>query len=225
MSTTPGHPNPDGSGAAQPQPGPDDQGPAPVAPGFPNAPQAPSAPGFPSAPAAQGFPSAPHYGLPAEGGVGVQVEQPPSIRLAVRLMYVGAVLSVLEIVIAWTTRNQLHDRIVDSLRNTDRTLTAHQVDSLVTVSLAVATVLGLAGVGLWIWMATENGAGRSWARVVATVLGGLNVLSLLTTVGAGRSSAVSTVASLVSLVLSVVILVLLWRRESGEFYRARSAGR
>ena len=36
---------------------------------------------------------------------------------------------------------------------------------------------GLIGVALWILMAVFNGRGASWARIVATVLGGISVLS------------------------------------------------
>ena len=92
---------------------------------------------------------------------------------AVQLMYVGAALSIVGIILAWTTKSQLTDQIAAA----GPTLTPDQVDAAVTVSLATATVIGLIGVGLWLWMAWANGAGKSWARVVATVLGGLNVLS------------------------------------------------
>ena len=45
--------------------------------------------------------------------------------------------------------------------------------------MAFAVVIGILAVGLWIWMARANAKGRTWARVVASVLFGLNTLSVL----------------------------------------------
>ena len=70
-------------------------------------------------------------------------------------------------------------------------------------------------------MAAANGAGKSWARVVATVLGGLGVLSAIFTITTGTGLTVAM--QLVSLVLAVTILVLLWRPASSAYFQARSA--
>ena len=44
----------------------------------------------------------------------------------------------------------------------------------------------LIGVLLWVWMAWANNKGRNWARIVASVLFGLNTISLL--LSPGRAS-------------------------------------
>ena len=72
-------------------------------------------------------------------------------------------------------------------------------------------------------MAVKNGQGRSWARVVATVLGGLSVLSTLSNLAQGNTTALSLVLSLVGIVLAAVILWFLYRPESSRFYTARSS--
>ena len=104
-----------------------------------------------------------------------------------------------------------------------RALTASQVDSAVSVAIVIAVVVGLVSVGLWLWMASANGKGRSWARIVATVLGALSVLSLLSSVAQGQMTTLNLVVSLVSLALAVAILVLLWRKESSAYYDAVKA--
>ncbi len=71
-------------------------------------------------------------------------------------------------------------------------------------------------------MAWKNGQGRPWARIVATVLGGLNLLSTLSAVSLGNVTGASIAVSVVGLVIALVILSLLWRKESSEFYAARS---
>ena len=146
------------------------------------------------------------------------VEQPSTIRTAVRLMYLGAVLSLVGLVtIPFQT-----DAVRDALEDSDSSLTASEVDTAVNATVAMFVVFGLIGVGLWIWMAVKNGQGLSWARVVATVLGGLNILSVLAGLVQGNTTGVSIVVNVVSLVLAAVILWLLYRPESSRFYDLRS---
>jgi hypothetical protein len=147
-----------------------------------------------------------------------QVEQPQPIRLAVRLMWLGAALSLLGVLLTFTQTDAIRDAIEDS----DSSLTASEVDTAVTATVAFTVVFGLVGVGLWLWMASANGKGRSWARVVATVLGGLNVVGTLFTISGDGSTAVSSVFALISIALAVVILVLLWRPDSSRYYEVKS---
>lgn len=99
-------------------------------------------------------------------------------------------------------------------------LTADQVDTAVSVGIAIGVVLGIIGVLLWVLMAWANGRGKSWARIVATVLGGLYVLSFLSSLVQGQLSTASLLVSLLIVVVDIATLVLLWRRESSAFYQA-----
>jgi hypothetical protein len=166
----------------------------------------------PPAPGPWASDSAPMPDVP----VAPPAEQPPPIRTAVRLMYVGAALSVLGVLLALGTRDEMRDQIIEDRPE----LSQSELDTAVNVGTALIVVGGLIGVGLWLWMAYANGQGRSWARIVATVLGGLNVL--FTLLGLPSATAVSVVFSLVGLVLAAAILILLWRPESSRFYEARS---
>jgi hypothetical protein len=162
------------------------------------------------------MPVAPQY--QPQAAAAAPVERPSSVTRAVQLMYVGAALSVVGIILAWTTKDQLRDQIAAA----GPTLSADNVDSAVTISLAIGTVIGLLSVALWLWMAWANGAGKSWARVVATVLGGLNVLSTVFALSSS-STGITLVTTVLSLVLAVAILVLLWRPASSAYFQARSA--
>ena len=167
--------------------------------------------------AGSSMPVAPQY--QPQPVAAASVERPSSVTRAVQLMYVGAALSLLGIVVAWATKSQLSDQIEAS----SPTLTPDQVESAVTISLWAGIVVGLVAVGLWLWMAAANGAGKSWARVVATVLGALSVLSTLFSLTSGTG--VTIAMQLLSLVLAVAILVLLWRPASSAYFQARSAQR
>jgi hypothetical protein len=130
---------------------------------------------------------------------------PQSIRTAVTLMYVGAGLEVLGLIFSLISRSGS---------------TASEIPGAII------------GIGLWIWMARANQAGKNWARITSTVFFGIDCLGLLLiVVGVGvlmhsASSSLkavlvlSVVAAVVTWVLGLVTVVLLWRRESSEYYAA-----
>ena len=78
-------------------------------------------------------------------------------------------------------------------------------------------VVGIIGVGLWLWMARMNLKGRNWARITGTVFFGLNTLDLL---GVFRSaSAVSAVFAIVTWLVGLGAVIMLWRRESTAYFK------
>ena len=83
--------------------------------------------------------------------------------------------------------------------------------------MAFIVLTGLIGVGLWLWMARTNGAGKSWARVVASVLFALNTLSVLTSI-ARPSAAVTRIFGLLVWLVGLGAIVLLWQRDSSEYF-------
>lgn len=168
------------------------------------------------------FPTAPAGGT---GQAPPTPSQPPSIALAVRLMWAGAALSVLSLIYAITTMGDLKEELRAELEKNDATVTSATIDAVYGVAIGFAVLFGLVGAVLWVWMAWKNGQGRSWARVVATVFGGLNLLGLLFTLGAGNADALTAASSIASVLLGVVVLVLLYRKESSQFYDASTAAR
>jgi hypothetical protein len=145
-------------------------------------------------------------------------DPPPPLATAVKLMYVGAGLSALSVVVNLFQRDELREQIAEN----DSSLTDDEIDTAVNFGMAFSVVLGLVVIGLWIWMARSNERGQSWARTTATVLGVLSIVFLLFGLALGQSTPLSTAFGLVSLVLAAVILYLLYRPESSEYYRVRS---
>lgn len=193
----------------------------------PSDPPADEPQGFPAAPQdqPQGFPAPPPQGpwasdnLPPHPTAGTNVvEQPPSIRLAVRLMWLGAVVTFLGSLSVFVQTDALRDRLKDN----DATLTKSDLDAAVTAIIGFTIVIGLVIVALWLWMAYTNGQGKSWARVVATVLGVLNVLFLVGGLAMGNQTGLGLVFNFVNLVLAIVILVLLYRSDSSRYYLANA---
>ena len=166
-------------------------------------------------------PAMPGYEAPTARG---PVSQPASIALAVKLMYVGAALSLLGIIVTFLSRDTIRDSVEKASRDATKPMTSDQMDAAVALGVGFGVVLGLIGVALWLWMAAVNGRGRKWGRVVATVFFGLSVLSLLGSL-VQKPPVLSLVLGLVSLLLGAYIIVLLYKRESTEYYEAQSAPR
>jgi hypothetical protein len=139
---------------------------------------------------------------------------PPSILTAVKLMYAGAALSAISFLTSLLTQESVRDQIAEA--NPD--YTEEQLDTTVAFGVAFAVVIGLIAILLWVWMAESNRRGKSWARVVATVLGALNIVFTVVGLLLGQSSGLVVVFSLVSAVLAAVILYLLYRPESNAYY-------
>jgi len=169
-----------------------------------------------------GYQQPPAYGQPpafdpTAAGYGQPVQAPKSILNAVKLMYVGAALSVLGVILGFATAGAIED----DLRQQNPGFTDAEIDAGMNFVIGFTVVIALIGAALWIWMAIMNKKGRSWARTVATVLGGLNILFTLLSFAQGASGA-SLISNLISLALAGGILFLLYRPESSDYYAAQS---
>jgi hypothetical protein len=146
-----------------------------------------------------------------------QPEPPPSVVMAVRLMYAGAVVSALSLIVGLVTIGSLRD----SLHKAQPKLTPTQLHDLQTVVIVGSIFIGVISIGLWVWMALMNKAGRPWARIVATVLFGLDTLFLL--LGVARAGAAAgTLVSILTWAIGGGAVIYLWRRDSTAFFNAQA---
>ena len=153
------------------------------------------------------------------------VAKPASVVNAVRLMCLGAVVSAAGVAISLTTVGSMGDKIRTSARQSGHPVSDSTVHAAVAVGIGFAAVFGIIGVLLWLWMAWKNGQGRRWARIVATVLGGLNILGTLFGFFGGHAVTAAEITSIVNLIVAIVVLVLLYRPDANEYFQARSARR
>ena len=145
-----------------------------------------------------------------------QVPQPSTVRTAVILMYVGAGLSALGLIGTLALSGRIKNAVGRALRNarTGRTLTATEIHSAENLYLVVVVVILLIAIGLWLWMAWANGRGRGWARIVSTVLFGLNTLWLIFS---GARTATTLVFVGLGWLVGLAALIFLWRRETSQY--------
>jgi hypothetical protein len=131
-------------------------------------------------------------------------------------------------------------------RTASPSLTTAQVRD-VNVLLTLGVAFGLVQVILWLWMARANGRGRSWARIVFTVLFGLATLRLIMArphyqggylahfdVGGHTYSVIHSVfgATVLGVIVPVLLWLtglaavwLLWRPASGAFFKPQGFAR
>ena len=156
------------------------------------------------------------------GGQSAEPLRPPApapVLTAVKLMYAGAAVSAVDLIISLAVIGGLkayHGRFLG------HSLTAAQVSRLNTVIIA-AVVTGLVVIALWLWMARANGQGRNWARILSTVLFGLATLELTPYLfGFGEVSGVTVfglIFPLLTWLVGLAVVWLLWRPASSAFFR------
>ena len=171
-------------------------------------------------------PYPPASGLPQQPP---RIQPPRSVLTAVKLMYAGAALSSLLLIITLVTVGSLKAAI--AARHPG--YTAAQLHAAEIAGVAGAVIGGLIEIGLWLWMAWANGRGRGWARVVSAVFFGINTLTLIIlpflpadrlppSAGGVRSAATLIIAPLLWLV-GLGVIVLIFSKRSGPFYKQQAA--
>lgn len=145
-------------------------------------------------------------------------EPPGSVRLAVQLMYAGASVTALSLLAALLTVGDVRS----ALHTARPGLTPAELHTAVVTYVVAGVISDAIAIGLWIWMALANRAGKSWARIGATALLGIDTILLAVGVGRG-ASLVSTLVSFVIWVVGLAAVALLWRRQSSEFFASASA--
>jgi hypothetical protein len=154
-------------------------------------------------------------------GAPVRPPIPQSVTRAVQVMYLGALASLVGIIIELLTRHSLRTYIHDHSTRNGHPLTATQVADTYHAELVVLVVVGLIGVVLWLWMAQMNKAGKNWARITSTVFFALDTLGAIGGLAGGALSggSVNRFYGLVVWVIGVAAILLLWQRSSTQYFK------
>jgi hypothetical protein len=147
---------------------------------------------------------------------------PKSVLDAVKTMYAGAGLSVIAIILVIVSAGSIKSAFAKANATAAKPLTPSQLHSLETDYIVVAIVILAIGALLWFWMARANGAGKRWARITSSVFFGLYtvyILLVVTRAGFGATLILTALSWLVGL----WAIVLLWRRESSDYFAAQSS--
>lgn len=165
------------------------------------------------------YPAAPQ--VPPSGRSGAsQVPRPPSVQNAVRLMWVGAAITVISMILGFVTLGSLKSQIRDQLEAGGQDVTQNMVDAGYAFAIGSMIVGGVLGALLWLWMAWKNGQGRRWARIVATVFAAINLIGTISNIASKNATAASWIVQLIGLIVGIVVVILLWRKESSAYFNA-----
>ncbi|HWG64820.1 MAG TPA: hypothetical protein VG253_24305 [Streptosporangiaceae bacterium] len=140
---------------------------------------------------------------------------PSSILTAVKIMYAGAAVTAVVLVITLLTFSSTRDAVHNAFPH----YSASRVRSAAIALVAGTAIIQVMEMGLWLWMAAMNKSGRNWARIVSTVLFGLNTLLLLFSFSRPHAT-LSVLLLIVVWLIGLSVIILLWRRESTAYYAA-----
>jgi len=141
---------------------------------------------------------------------------PKSVINAVRLMYAGAAMNAISVILALTSIGSVRS----ALKADKHHYTTSQINGDVHLFVGTVIIGGLIGIGLWVWMAFMNKAGRNWARVTGTVFFAIDTLALAFSLGQGV--AVSRIFTVIIWLIGLGAVILLWRKESTAFFKGQS---
>ncbi len=139
---------------------------------------------------------------------------PASVLNAVKVMYAGAVASLIGIVIDITTISATKT----VLEKHDPSMSASKINATQHALVAEFIVAGLIGAAVWIFLARSCKNGRNWARITGTVLFGVATLDAIVITVLPVATALKIYAPVVWLI-GLAAVVLLWQRRSTAFFK------
>lgn len=139
---------------------------------------------------------------------------PPSVVKAVKLMYVGAAVSTVSLIISVADIGSLKTAI----KKAKPTWSATQVNQYDRFLIIVALLSGVIGIALWLWMSWANKNGKSWARVLSTVLFCLATLDLVGVFGQPKT-AIGLIFPVLTWLVGLGAVFLLWRPDANAFFK------
>ncbi|HET9897250.1 MAG TPA: hypothetical protein VFQ44_20145 [Streptosporangiaceae bacterium] len=139
---------------------------------------------------------------------------PQSVRAAVKLMYAGAIFSAIGIGINFLGTSG----VKSALHKMHPHYTDAQINSAVSSFFVLGAAIGVISIALWIWMARANGAGKPWARIVASVLFAFSTLDLLTSI-LGYGLQPGLILGALIWLAGLGTVVLLWRKDSSAYFQ------
>lgn len=187
----------------------------------PDAPQPERTGGYQPAPSAEG----PGYGAaPAQA-----VAKPQPVGLAQKLMYAGGVLSLVSgLLVLFSDEEALRQQMQEEMEAAGQAVDPAMVDAAVMGAMWGGPIFGVVFAAIWFLLAVFNGKGKGWARIVATILGALNVVTTVVSLvginampgAAATGGGLNLVLSLLSAAIAAAVIFLLWRKESSAYFAA-----
>jgi hypothetical protein len=140
-------------------------------------------------------------------------DPPRSVMVAVRIMYAGAALTAIGLIISVigvATGEK-------ALRASHKHATLAQLHATQSFLITVAVISGLIEIGAWLLMARANRSGLKWARIVATVLLALGTWNLVSQV-IGTATVTNLAYTALKWVVGLGAVFYLWQKDSTAYF-------
>jgi|SRR5215472_1252688 len=143
----------------------------------------------------------------------VRAEPPRSVLIAVRLMYAGAAVTAIGVLVSAiavaTGEKALHAGHPHA--------TLAQLHATQSFLITLAIVSGLLEIGAWLFMARANRGGLKWARIVATVLFALGTWNLISHL-IGKSTPTNLAYTALVWLVGLGAVFFLWQKDSSAYF-------
>lgn len=140
---------------------------------------------------------------------------PRTVRWSAIGVFVLAALNLVGVALSVAIRSRTVDRLKDQTNMSDV-----NAQAVATITVAVAVVISVGFVALFVWLGVKTLRGRNWARITVTVILALAVISALVSI-AQPGTALETALHVLKLVVDAAVLVLLWGTASARGFFAR----
>jgi hypothetical protein len=145
---------------------------------------------------------------------------PRPVRNAVRVMCLGAVLTLADVVVVLVTLGGVRSAAVHDL-------TAAQWPFVMLTQVGFWLASAPIGAGLWLWLAWANGRGYQWARPAFAAFFG--VLAFVPFLGLGEDALPYTLADVITTtvlcLVAAVAMLLISSETARPYYQRRAATR
>jgi hypothetical protein len=157
-----------------------------------------------------------------------RAELPPPILAAARLMYLGALVTALNVIFGSMVKARytktandyklVAAKFAGTARGTHATDVANHASTMAGEIAVVVGLGGLIGVICWLVIASAARRGRGWTRVAGTLLLGLDTAGLLTILVGTDNDPTVRVTTIVIWVIGLLALIPLWGRQARDFF-------
>ena len=142
---------------------------------------------------------------------------PQTVLNAVKLMYAGAAISLVSLILSLTTTGSLKSAIRTHYPHYDTSQVNHLYNQIIVTAIISAVI----GILLWLVMAWANGKGMSWARIVSCVLFGFNTIGLIAFLRQPET-VISVIFEILLWLVGLGAILLLWRPDSSAYFKPPS---
>ena len=146
---------------------------------------------------------------------------PRAVRTAFTLCIASIIVGLLAGTLSFALTNPLAASRQRMHDNATSGMSQAQLDTILNVSLIIGAVFGVLFLALEVFFVVKMRAGRNWARIVLTVLAGLDVLVTLLGILIQRSVGVTQVLGVLPLVLIVAATMFMYRGTANPYFEGR----